>query len=144
MSIPEKKLDSALFCPRCGSAAVSYSTLVGGPASCDGCAWRGTTEKLLSVPIDHDLGNSEQMLHALMADIRKRISGTLGIPYLELLVKWGFVSADMQHIAETLDRKAFSRYLAAIAGAILKALLETRKEIEIEKVKERAAHDNPS
>lgn len=144
MSVPYKKLDSALFCPRCGSAAVSYSTLVGGPASCDGCTWEGTTDKLLSVPIDHDLGTNEQILHAMMADVRKLIAGSLGVPYLEFLVKWGFIEADMRNLSGTLDRKAFSRYLAAIAGAILKALMETRKELELEKVKERAAYDRTS
>jgi hypothetical protein len=65
-----------------------------------------------------------------MGELRKLLSGELGLPYLKFLVRWGFVKADMGDIAGTLDRKIFSRYMAAIARAVLTAIIEERARAE--------------
>lgn len=119
---------SVRFCPQCGSAGVDFSDLVNGAAHCRGCAWDGSREDLLTVPTVADA--DQQLIVRLMGELRKLLSGELGFPYLKFLVKWGFIKADQQDIANTLDRKAFARYLAAIARAILTAIIEERSRAE--------------
>lgn len=112
------------FCPVCGSAGVNFSELAGGNARCRGCGWDGQREELLAVPMPAD--SDSQLLVRLMGEMRRLLSGELGLPYLRFLIKWGFLKADEKDIAGTLDRKAFARYIAAIAKSVLTAILEER------------------
>jgi hypothetical protein len=120
--------DEALrCCPQCGSAAVTFGVLDQSNGSCGSCGWEGASRELLVIPtsgIDQDL-----QLATLMVDIRSLISKDLGPKMLAFLMKWGFVEADPYDVAGTLDRRVFSRYLASMAAALLKAVLETRHEI---------------
>lgn len=125
--------DVVRFCPQCGSPSVDFSSLVGGDAKCRACDWAGVREKLLLVPINHAFVNGEEALVNMMSALRRHLSGELGVPYLKFLLEWGFIQADLQNIAGTLDRKIFSRYLAVIARAIMVALLEEREKIALEK-----------
>lgn len=125
-------MSSIRFCPQCGSPLVKFSELAGGSASCGACRWAGETTKLLSVPIKHSLTGESDTLVALVNDLRRILSGELGIPYLKFLLKWGFLQADMERLADTLDRKKFGRYLAAISTSIVGTLLETRAALEAE------------
>lgn len=115
---------SVRFCPQCGSAGVDYSSLAGGAAHCRGCQWDGPKEELLAVPMADD--SDQQLISRLMGEMRKLLSGELGLPYLKFLLRWGFLKADVANIDKTLDRKAYSRYIAAIARAILTAIIEER------------------
>lgn len=119
------------FCPQCGSAKVTFSELIGGVAKCGvrTCLWEGTTDELLAVPISHEFLSEESMMIQLMNDLRLMFSGELGVPYLKLLLKWGFIKANANDLANTLDRKIFARYLAAIARGVLTTILEERAKI---------------
>ena len=121
------------FCPQCGSAAVDFSALAGGAAKCRGCGWAGTCDDLLTVPIGGNFLDGS-MVVGMMNDLRNLISGELGVPYLKFLIRWGFLQADVARLRDTLDRKKFARYVAAIARSLLIAIVEERVKIEVESV----------
>lgn len=119
--------DTVKFCPQCASAHVDFSSLAGGQARCHGCGWEGPVDTLLAVPIQHDfMMGKESILREMMGDVRKFLSAELGLPWLKFLIKWGFLEGDIEHLGETLDRKKFARYLAAIGRATLMAVIEER------------------
>lgn len=118
--------DSVKFCPQCGSASVNFSALAGGTADCTGCNWHGTNEDLLVVPVKHDFVGKESILIDMMNDLRKFMSGELGLPWLKFLLRWGFIQGDINDLLGTVDRKSFARYMAAIARGVLTAVFEER------------------
>ena len=111
-------------CPQCGSAAVDYSSLSGGVASCRNrsCRWEGPKDDLLLVAASDDLP-MEHTLVSLAQDIRSTLSGEVGVALLRFLVKWGFV--EVRKGAGT-DKKAVAGYLAAISVGVLNAVLKER------------------
>ena len=117
------------MCPQCGSPGVDYSGLAGGAADCRGCRWKGQVEDLLAVPGSAEVDDEGQLLN-LVNDMRRLLSGELGLPYLKFLLKWGFLAGDMADVLGTVDRKAFARYMAAISKGILVSLLEERSRAE--------------
>ena len=117
------------FCPQCCSAAVDYSGLVGAQASCRGCGWYGEKIDLLSVPVQHTFLTDESMVLGMVNELRQLLAGELGVPYLRFLLKWGFVKADPERLAQTVDRKEYARYISAIAGGIMESLVKTRARI---------------
>jgi hypothetical protein len=119
-------------CPQCGSPGVDYSTLAGGAAECRGCRWKGGTADLLAIPGSAEV-NDSATLTDMLNDVRRLLSGTLGLPYLKFLMKWGFLTGDMANPAGTIDRKAFARYMAAIGRTVLTAVLEERSRAEAER-----------
>lgn len=118
--------DSVRFCPQCGSASVDFSALVNGQAYCRGCNWRGLADELLLVPIQHEFANKEDMVVSMVNDVRSFLAGELGLPWLRFLLKWGFITADPNNIAGTLDRKKFARYLAVIGQSVVTSLIAER------------------
>jgi hypothetical protein len=113
---------------------VDFSALVGGAASCRGCQWSGTAAELLLVPIQHDFAfGSESIITEMMADVRRFMSGGLGIEWLKFLLRWGFIEGDIKNTVNTVDRKKFSRYLAAIGHATLTAIVAERSRQAEEK-----------
>jgi hypothetical protein len=54
----------------------------------------------------------------------------MGTPYLKFLIKWGFVKADIMSPGNTVDRKQFAAYLAAITTGVLTAVLKCRADFE--------------
>ncbi len=123
--------DTVKFCPQCGSASVDYSELAGGSADCRGCLWKGNADELLVVPIQHDFAmGKESIIAEMMQNVRGMLSGELGLPWLRFLLKWGFVAGDINDPANTVDRKQFSRYLAAIGRGCVAAVLEERERQE--------------
>lgn len=125
------------FCPRCGSANVEFSELAGGSAKCGNCPWTGTVDDLFVVPFSHDFFSDEGMVRGLMNDLRSMLSGELGLPYLKFLVKWGFV----KNPNGVVDRVVFTRYLVAIAKALLVAIFEERKKLSVEAAAQVGAND---
>ena len=138
--------DTVRFCPQCGSASVDFSALANGAARCLGCNWSGVNEDLLLVPIQHDFSfGSASIITEMMNDVRRLLSGELGLPYLKFLIKWGFVEADINNLGNTLDRKIFARYLSAIGHAVLNAVIAERMKLSSEKSqKDREANDATS
>jgi hypothetical protein len=126
------------FCPRCGSANLEFSELAGGNATCGNCHWVGSTDDLFMVPFCHDFFSDEGMVRGLMNDLRVMLSGELGVPYLKFLVKWGFVKSTNG----VADRVAFTRYLVAIAKALLVAVFEERKRLSVEAAAQPQGADN--
>lgn len=124
-------------CPQCGSAGVDFSELAGGTATCRGCRWVGVVDDLLAVSFEHDFITDEAMFLNLLNAMRRLVSGQLGLPYLDFLIKWGFLKADPARIKETVDRKKFARYIAAIARGVLTSILQERAKIEAEVARER-------
>lgn len=118
--------DSVKFCPQCGSASVEFSSLAMGQGSCKGCGWQGLADDLLTVPIQHDFVGREDVLVAMVNDVRTFLSGELGLPWLKFLLKWGFISGDLNNAAATIDRKKFARYLAIIGQSAVTALIAQR------------------
>jgi hypothetical protein len=85
--------------------------------------------------------DEQQRVTGLLSDLRQMMARDMGVPLLRFLVKWGFCDADPDDLAGTLDRRVFSRYLAAIAAAVLQAVLETRRTLATKKEVE---HGPPS
>lgn len=121
------------MCPQCGSPGVDYSTLANGAAQCKGCRWQGKVEELLAVPGSAEV-NDQATLTSMMNDLRKALSGELALPYLRFLTKWGFLAGDMNNPVNTIDRKAFARYLAAIGYAVITAMIQERSRAEAARV----------
>lgn len=123
------------FCPQCGSARVDFSELVGSEASCKGCGWKGSNEALLVVRGAAAALQGDKTAE-FVNDLRQMLSGELGVVMLRFLLKWGFLKADTNNLAQTLDRKEFARYLMRICKAVADALIEERIEQEINGVRE--------
>lgn len=121
-------------CPECGSPAVEFSELAGGSASCSPCKWTGKKDDLLGTPFEHILGSREGVGFELVNDLRRVISTSPG--FLAnlggFLNRWGFVDLDNPGPEVT---KSMVRYMAVIARAVLKAIIEERKKIEEEKIR---------
>lgn len=135
--------DTVRFCPQCGSASVDFSALAAGSAHCRGCNWKGNNDDLLMVPIQHDFAfGSASIITEMMGEVRRLLSGELGLPYLKFLLKWGFVDGEASNIAGTIDRKQFARYLAVIGQSILTAVITERMRQSTEKLrKDKEAND---
>jgi hypothetical protein len=86
----------------------------------------GVNTELVVMPFAHDLMADDSMALAMVNDLRQLLAGTLGLPYLKFLMKWGFLQGDVQNIAATLDRKKFARYIVAISTGIMTSVLAER------------------
>jgi len=115
--------DTSYFCPNCGSAAVNRSFLVGGSAKCDACSWTGVNEELLSVKFEHPFNSPEQVMDAFASEFKLMLGKHLAKPFGQMLLKWGFL--DSNNIADLLPK-----YLTNAAVAMVKSVIETRKNIE--------------
>ena len=118
---------TARFCPACGSALVDASSLSGGEASCGTCTWKGKLEELVAVPFGQDVGSADDMVRLLFLDIRKFLSKDFTPPFLQLLVKWGFL------LHRPIQAPEVARYMGAVSKAIALALIEERGKIEKER-----------
>lgn len=115
------------FCPRCNGAAINYSQ-VAGIADCASCGWKGGLSELVSTVIEHDLGSDEKLLEVFALDMRNLFSKTAAKPLALFLRNWGFLpEAD-----PTLQVKFLARYMAAMARAMVRAVIEEREKIEKE------------
>lgn len=122
------------LCPKCGSAAVDFSTLSGGRAECRACRWQGSAEELVNLPFDHMYGGDEGVAVTLHNDLRALFSNPLmATGLVRFLAKWGFVPTDKDGKA---DAKLATRYIAAMGRGLFRAVIEEREKIELESKKE--------
>lgn len=128
--------DLSLICPSCGSPSVDYSELANGNASCRICKWEGRREELVGVAFEHMFGSREGIAMELFNDVRRLMSDKIFMLGLaKFLSRWGFidVQGDPKKVAYRL-----SRYGAAMARAMLKAVIEEREALEKENHERRA------
>lgn len=122
----------AWFCPTCGGADVTASSLAGGDATCNICGWKGPVEGLAVFHFNQDMGSQEQILRNIFMDLRKMMGVAFAQQLGTVLMKWGFMDVpDGSNQAATV--KLLSRYTAAAARGILKGVIEERGTIEKEK-----------
>lgn len=125
--------DIVYQCPVCGSPAVEFSELVNGPARCNACRWSGTREELLGTPFEHMLGSREGIGFELFNDTRRLLSAPVFLVNLGgFLNRWGFI--DLSAPKDVVVRMT-TRYVAAIARAVLQGIIAEREKIEIEENK---------
>ena len=118
-------------CPGCGSPAVEFSNLVGGSARCNACRWEGVREDLLGTPFEHVLGTPEGIGFELLNDTRRLLSSPLFLGELGgFLSRWGFIDLSLP---KAVLVKTVTRYVSAIARAVLTAVIQERETIEKER-----------
>jgi len=122
--------DKAYFCPTCGSSAIEASTLVGGAASCSSCQWSGLTTDLVVHVFKHDLGTSDDVVKAFAQEFKGLIGKHMATPLAALLHKWGFF------VSNPPKSEELTRYAVAMAKASIIAILEVRREMEKERVRD--------
>jgi hypothetical protein len=115
------------FCPRCNSAAVNTSP-VAGTADCTSCRWKGTLSELVTTSIEHDLGSDEKLLDTFATELRNLFAKTAATPLALFLKNWGFVPE--KDAAQ--QAKFLARYMAAMARAMVRSVIEEREKIEKE------------
>jgi hypothetical protein len=130
---------TALFCPACGGADITSSSLSSGEASCNVCDWKGKSEELVAYQFTHGMGSQEQVFRLFFLDIRKMLGAKLAQELGGLLVKWGFLDVPNPK-NKVVVGKQLARYLASAAKALVTSMVQTRAEIE----KERVNDDRPS
>lgn len=118
----------AYFCPKCGSSAIDVgSLLAGGESRCNVCGWRGKMDDLVVHVFQHGMLSEEEIHRAFFMDLRRLFGVEFVLPFGRLLVKWGYLSTPA-------DPKILARYVATVARATAKALVEERLAQEKERV----------
>ena len=121
----EAEKSIAYFCAECGSPSVEFSVIAGGNATCKACGWCGPREKLAAHAFSHDHGSDQQTLVACLNELRA-VMGDAAAKYAVYLRKLGFWDGS--------NPKQLARLLAAMTQASFKALVETKQEMEKERV----------
>lgn len=134
--------DKAWFCPACGSSDVTASALAGGGASCNTCVWKGSVEELPTFFFTHDMGTPEEVFRAFFIDTRKLLGQHFATQMGHLLIKWGFLDAPDGSDGKNHELlvKMLSRYVGAIAKAVVTAVVAERQAMEREKFREQSKH----
>jgi predicted RNA-binding Zn-ribbon protein involved in translation (DUF1610 family) len=130
--------DVVRFCPECGSPSIeSGAVLLEGsstPYRCNACSWHGKEQDLLHMPFVHDFTGKEEMIKALMGDLRTVIAKWCATPIGSFLLKWGFLHSERNNGQIKLNEKQVSRYMVAISKAVLVSIIEERQKMEEEKI----------
>lgn len=129
--------DRAWFCPACGCADVTASSLAGGNAKCNVCTWAGTVEELPTFLFTHDMGTPEEVFRAFFVDTRKLLGQHFATQFGHMLIKWGFLEAPngKNHAVVV---KTLSRYVGVITKAVVTAVVTERQAMEKEKFREQS------
>jgi hypothetical protein len=124
-------IDKALFCPRCHSPAVEFGIMLldQAPATCNACGWKGLRGDLLAAPYLHNMGNGEEILQRFVNDFRNIIAKDFAVVLGRFLTRWGFLPQEPKEMS-----KALAKYIQNIAKATITAVLQTRQDIEKEKM----------
>lgn len=123
-------VSKALFCPRCHSPSVEFGVLAGqSPAKCLACGWAGTRDDLLASPFSHNMGSEEEVLMRFVNDFRNMVAKDFAVVLGRFLTRWGFLPQEPREMS-----KALAKYIQNIAKATITSVLQTRQEIEKEKI----------
>jgi len=109
---------------------VNFSAMVHGRGECRGCGWKGTREELVVIPFNHSFMTDESVMLQFTQDLRQLLARDVGVVLLTYLTKWGFVKTTVVAGKVVIDSKQFTRYLVAIARAIIVSILEERSRQE--------------
>lgn len=119
------------LCPKCSSASVSIvSKLVEGAvgvATCETCSWSGSEKELITAMFTHGFKSDQEILEAMMKDLRNILSKSSATAYGRFLLKWGFMDMPVSPVQ-------LARYLETIATSSITAIIELRKRMEQEKL----------
>jgi len=114
------------FCPKCGSARVDTSSLIGGVCTCRGCGWQGGSAELHKYQYDTGLLAGADAVTRFSMELRLLVAKDMSAAFGKFLVKWGFLPD------KGIDVAVWGRYMNAIARAAAVAIVQTRDEIESE------------
>lgn len=126
--------ETVRFCPQCSSSAVTSekgdTALVSPDQSsdifrCGGCGWAGVRSDLVVTEFEHDFGGPDEIMNALMTDLRGLLAKTFALSFGSFLLKWGF-------LVTPINPLHLARYTAAVARAVLTSVLEERAKLEKE------------
>lgn len=119
------------LCPKCGSASISTVSQLAetsiGTSTCESCGWTGSEKDLITAMFRHGFKSDQEILEAMMKDLRNILSKSSATAYGRFLLKWGFM--DMP-----VSPTQLARYLEVIATSSVTAVIELRKKMEQEKL----------
>lgn len=139
---PRETQAQAFFCPQCGSpvdtgkvSAVALGVAV--PAFCPACGWHGETKDLAVAPFKHSFASDEDVAQSMTRELRNVLAKTAAQSYGSFLLKWGFLD-------QPITALQLSTYMDAIAKAVVRTIIETRKTLTEERARERAGLSGPT
>lgn len=121
--------DTVLFCPKCTSATVDASSLIGGAASCRICNWQGKKEDCLHKTITHQFASQEEIFREFSRDVQLLVAEFGAVPIGRMLRKWLFITDGPDGKP---DSAILARYVRAIARGIATEIVKEREAIEKE------------
>jgi len=101
---------------------------------CAGCGWSGSVRELIATEVKHDLGTDDEISILLVKDMAKTM-GSCAHALGKFLLKWGFLTQLRTTKGIVLDQKELERYVRAMASASLKAVIEERQKMEVERAR---------
>lgn len=117
------------ICPNCSSTALEAmgdGGTVGLPTwKCGTCNTVLGREDIIVSRFKHELGDDSDVLDKLVRSLRNTVAADLALSMGRFLLKWGFL--------DTPNPYLLSRYVNAVARAMLIAIIEERQKIEGEK-----------
>lgn len=138
---PKQTEATAYFCPKCHSPNVERSGLLvegyDGDAECNSCKWSGRTSQLAQSTFKHGFQSDEEIASSMMRDLRNLLAKTVAHSYGKFLLKWGFLD-------QPISSLQLATYLEAIANAVVKTIVETRKKLVEEKTRDRSGLPRPA
>jgi hypothetical protein len=126
------------LCGHCGSLSLELPSLIDGIATCNGCGWKGPTRDLVVKTFRHVGGSDEEIIRKFMREFRLTLAKDFSGPLAKLLFKWGFVGEEELNGQIIISVTQMKRYLTAIFQASVSAIIQTREDIEKERVNERS------
>jgi len=103
--------------------------LAGSEYHCEICNWMG--EDPILVPFGNPFASKNATFSAFAAEFIAEFAKAASLPLVRVLMKWGFIRVDK---AGKPDTVVLTRYMKAMAGAMIIAMIEERQKMEREAV----------
>lgn len=126
------------LCATCGSLSLELPALIDGIATCNGCGWKGPTRDLVVQSFQHTQGGDEELVRTFMREFRLTLARDFSRPLGVLLYKWGFLGESEQDGQKVVNPEHLKKYLTGVFHAGTRAIIETRAELEKERVSGRS------